>query len=467
MTLKKIFIIVILTFLNKSYGQNAEMATINTKIESTLNEFNRKYNINSMTPGYAIGLVTHDTILQYFEGLSDLTSKHRIHSLTKFRMASVSKQFTGAIILTLIEEKKLAINDNVITFLPNLNKIYSDVTIEDLIHHVSGIKDYVELFALMGYPENQLPVPEKVFEIINAQSSLNFIPKTQYSYSNSNYFLLARIIEKILGEPLHSIANKRLFNPLKMNNTSFLHEDYDFDSVARGYYFYNARYHSFNSNDYVTGDGGLVSNLNDMCIWAKNYLTGSFPIENFLAKMTRVEKTLDSLTDSYGYGFYKETINDHSIYKHGGIFCGYTHDIAVVSEKNFALVILTNSNPKYNVEELTYNIISSLTNWNLSKTASKEKNMAKQNIISSGNFSVNQKMNGNWHSNEIKTKCKIEIESNTLVNVYFENNKYEFTPINKNTIILNDMQFIYDENKKLMLLNTTKTKNVIFKKEIK
>ncbi len=464
---KKAFIIVLLTFINISLGQNSKMATINTKIESQLKKFNRTYNISSTTPGYAVGLITHDTILQYFEGLSDLTSKHRIHSLTKFRMASVSKQFVGAIVLTLIEEKKLNLDDNIIDHLPNLNKAYNNITIEDLIHHVSGIKDYVELLALMGYPENQLPIPEKVFEIINAQGSLNFAPKTDYSYSNSNYFLLARIIEKVLGKPLHIIANKRLFGPLKMKNTTFLHKDYDFNSIAKGYYFQNMFYHPFSSNDYVTGDGGLVSNLNDMCIWAKNYLTNSFPTQNLLYKMVNVKKPLDTLTNNYGYGFYKETINDYSIYKHGGIFCGYTHDIAVVPNKDFALVILTNSNPKYSVEELTYSIISSITNWNLSRTVSKEKNMAKLNIIPSGNFSVNEKINGNWLSNEIKTRCKIEIENNTLVNVYFEKSKYQFTPINRNTIILNDMQFTYDENKKLMFLNTTKTKNIIFKKEVK
>jgi CubicO group peptidase (beta-lactamase class C family) len=158
--------------------------------------FNKSGDLNGKNkPGLSVIITKKNSILYKGNfGSANLDEKSPITVTTIFDIASVSKQFTGMAIALLEEKGKIAINDKIIKYLPDLSQAMSDITIYQLVHHTSGIRDWPTLFALKGWqPEEPLSLDD-IYEMLKKQESLNFTPGTEFSYSNSNYNLLAKIV---------------------------------------------------------------------------------------------------------------------------------------------------------------------------------------------------------------------------------------------------------------------------------
>ncbi|MGA9588891.1 MAG: serine hydrolase domain-containing protein, partial [Salegentibacter sp.] len=154
---------------------------------------------------------------------------------TKFRLGSVTKQFTAALILQLVEEGKLQLHEPISTYLPSYPKDKAEtITIHELLTHSSGIPNYT---AFPGFMENDSRDPYSPEDFVKkfADSSLQFKPGEKFSYSNSGYFLLGYIIEKVTDKPYEEVLQERILDPLDMNDTGYDHSATILKKRASGY----------------------------------------------------------------------------------------------------------------------------------------------------------------------------------------------------------------------------------------
>ena len=190
------------------------------KIDSIL-----KSKVDENHPGIAVGILKDGNIIyeKYF-GLSNLQHKVKFDEKTRSNIASTAKQFTALMILDLSLNEKLSLEDDIRKYLPKLYKNVNDkIKLRHLLNHTSGIRDYVELLDLEGdvWWKRVGLDNDAILELIENQEELGFTPGSQYSYSNTNYVLLTKIIEKISGKTFN-VYSKNFFENLGMNETSFV-----------------------------------------------------------------------------------------------------------------------------------------------------------------------------------------------------------------------------------------------------
>ena len=174
-------------------------------------------------PGLSVIITKKDSILYIGNfGSADLDKTSPITENTIFDIASVSKQFTGMAIALLEEKGEIDMNDKISKYLPDLPEVMNDITIYQLIHHSSGIRDWPVLFGLKGWQPEEPISMDDIYEMLKKQESLNFTPGTAFSYSNSNYNLLAKIVEAVTDTTFNSWMHDFIFAPLGMNNTYFV-----------------------------------------------------------------------------------------------------------------------------------------------------------------------------------------------------------------------------------------------------
>jgi len=145
-------------------------------------------------------------------GLADLEHNVALTDSSIFEAGSISKQFVAAAILLLQQQGKLLLDDNVRKYIPELPQYKTTITLRNLLHHTSGIREWSDLVTLTGWPRTQkFYTNHDVLEIITRQKQLNFKPGNEYLYSNSNYCLLTIIVERVSGLSLPAITRKYIF----------------------------------------------------------------------------------------------------------------------------------------------------------------------------------------------------------------------------------------------------------------
>jgi len=175
------------------------------------------------SPGCALSVI-EDGRITYARGygMADLDHTVPIKPNTVFHVASMSKQFTAASILLLAQEGKLSLDDPVRKYVPELPDFGTPITIGELIHHTSGLRDQWDLLGLAGWRYSlDLITDEDVLSVISRQKDLNFAPGTRHLYSNTGYTLLAQIVKRVSGQSLREFTTERIFSPLGMKNTHF------------------------------------------------------------------------------------------------------------------------------------------------------------------------------------------------------------------------------------------------------
>ena len=223
-------------------------------------------------PGCAVGVVQNSQfVYRSAFGVADLSAQTAITTATPFHVASISKQFTAASLFFLVDSGKVRLEDSVRRFVPELPPVTQEVTVADLLHHTSGLRDVQPLLEAAGRPPQILDIAGNL-KLLAAQSSLNFAPGTDYEYVNSDYLLLGVIVERVSGMPLADFAEKYLFGPLGMTHTAFPGGGKRLVGAALSY---SARGSQFRHSipPLVAGDGGLQSSVEDLARWDENFYT--------------------------------------------------------------------------------------------------------------------------------------------------------------------------------------------------
>lgn len=299
----------------------------------------------SGSPGAAVSVI-HDGEVVFSKGygLANLELEVPITPTSVFYLGSVSKQFVAASIALLEQEGKLSLDDDIRKYLPELPDYSAPITIRNLIHHTSGIRDYLELMSIAGLPLGTFHDNEGVVELLARQKGLNFDPGEQHLYSNSGYFLLAVIVEKASDKSLREYAHEKIFEPLGMEHTHF-HDDYMHLIPNRASSYFPASdggYRNFLSTFDRVGSGGVFSSVEDLYLWDQNFYSGKVGGEKFLTRMHERGKLNDDEELDYAFGL---AINEHnglSVVEHGGALGGYRTNLVRFPDERFSVIVLAN-----------------------------------------------------------------------------------------------------------------------------
>ena len=255
-------------------------------------------------PGIATGIVSNGKIVyEKVAGFANLKDSILITKNSRFNIASNGKQFTALQILVLIDEGKLRLTDDIRKYLPTIYpRLTSKLTIENLLNHTSGIRDVYDLWSLQGLTWWEHSFDNKtVLQLIEQQEELNFEPNSKYLYSNSNYILLALLIEKVTGKTFVENTNE-LFLKLNMPNTSFESDHRKIRGQIAQAYFNFDTWTTYQWIWNVCGDGNLFSTLSDQLEW-EQIIQGK---PNSHLKKSILEEsqnlTQNSTSTNYGYG---------------------------------------------------------------------------------------------------------------------------------------------------------------------
>jgi CubicO group peptidase (beta-lactamase class C family) len=266
---------------------------------------------------------------------------------TKFRLGSISKQFTAFLIVKLAEEGKLKLDVPITTYLPNYPKATGDkITVQHLLTHTSGIPNYTSAPNFLKEKSRDPYTPEefvKTFENL----PLDFTPGEKFSYSNSGYFLLGYIIEKVSGKSYEQYLQESILTPLKMSNTGYDHGEVILKKRAAGYEkqgkkIINAPYLDM-SIPYAAGS--LYSTVEDLYLWDQALYTNQLLSEKSMESL--FIPYIKAWDNYYGYGWFINEVNNGDkgklkIIEHGGGINGFNTIISrIPADKN--LVVLLNN----------------------------------------------------------------------------------------------------------------------------
>ena len=227
--------------------------------------------------------------------INNLYERNFSDSTRRFHLASMSKQFFGLALLQLIRDPQyeISLEDNVSSILPGWPSYASDIKIRHLLNHSSGLKEYTRNAAT--YLKNTFD-PKSVFKFVKNQKGLLQNPGTLYLYCNTNYVLIAYIIEEISGLPIHQYMYEKIFEPLQMNQTAVRGKKAQIPKALTNYYAVGINQYRpaiKTKNDFMPGDGGVYTTIDDLKKWAL-FLTGKSILGSELAEEMHKALPLDS-----------------------------------------------------------------------------------------------------------------------------------------------------------------------------
>jgi CubicO group peptidase (beta-lactamase class C family) len=300
------------------------------------------------TPGVAV-LVSRDGEIIYENafGYADIGNKVPVTTETKFRIGSITKQFTAAAILKLQEDGKLSVDDTLSAFIPDFPR-GNEVTVHHLLTHTSGIHSFTNRPNFMKYATMSISFEAMIDTIKNFK--YDFDPGESYQYNNSGYFILGYIIEKISGKEYGEYLKETFFDPLGMSSTGVHGPLLVLDNEATGYSLEGGILKKAINWDMTNagGAGALYSTVYDLYTWNEALFNGKvLSDESLKAAFTPVvlnnNKKPEGVEYGYGWGFYK--IRGLDFTAHSGGLHGFLSFLARQPENNITIVVLCNSTP--------------------------------------------------------------------------------------------------------------------------
>jgi CubicO group peptidase (beta-lactamase class C family) len=298
------------------------------------------------SPGCALGILRNgELVYTKGYGMADLERGLTMTPKTVFYLASVSKQFTAASVALLSLEGKMSLDDDVRRYVPELPDYGERITLRHLIHHTSGLRDYLTLMELAGLSLDEAHTPEEILRLVARQKNLNFAPGERYLYSNTGYFLMPIIVQRVTGKSIREFASKRIFGLLGMGDTHF-HDDYTHEVAGRAM--------SYRRNDDgevepaflakfdQVGSGGVLSNVEDLARWDSNFYEPRVGGPEFLELQHQRGILNDGDTLSYALGLTVGIYKGLRTVSHGGSMMGFRTYLLRFPEQRFSAIVLCN-----------------------------------------------------------------------------------------------------------------------------
>lgn len=301
--------------------------------------------VPAKAPGIATAIIQNGKVLyEKYAGIADFADSSWIGPNSRFNIASNGKQFTALAVLQLMEEKKLRLSDDIRKYFPSLYcKLKKPITIEHILTHTSGIRDVYDLWSLQGLTWwKQNFNNQNVWQLLEKQEDLNFEPGTKYLYSNTNYILLALLIEKITGQTFKTVTD-RLFNKLGLHQTAFEDDHTNIKGpIARAYFNFNT-WTTYTWIWDVCGDGNIFSTLKDQIRW-EQIIQGNIQTTIKRSMIVKSQRLINpSITKQYGYGLEFGQYQGMNYIFHEGATGAWKATTIRFPEQSISMITLTNT----------------------------------------------------------------------------------------------------------------------------
>jgi CubicO group peptidase (beta-lactamase class C family) len=302
------------------------------------------------SPGCAVGIAWNGRQYARGYGLASVEHAVPITPATVFDIGSASKQFTAMSVVLLAQDGKLSLDDEIQRFLPEVPRYSAPVTIRHLLHHTSGIRDYIDVLSLSGFGDEAVTTEADALDAIVRQKVTNFTPGSEQRYSNSGYFLLSVIVKRASGQSLRDFAAKRIFGPLQMTGTQFVDRHELIVPGKAGSYAPGPQGSLVLAlaNWEQTGDGAVNTTVQDLFKWDRNFETGAVGGAAGLAEMHKVGVLTGGKPITYALGLVVDKFRGVRQVAHGGAWAGFRAHLARFPEEKLSLISLcniANSNP--------------------------------------------------------------------------------------------------------------------------
>ena len=284
-------------------------------------------------------LVARDGKVVFSKGYGFANAEFEIPNTpqTKFRLGSVTKQFTAAAVLLLQERGKLSVQDPICKYIENCPAAWSEITIHHLLSHTGGIPNFTSFPDYL--PKMMMPVTTQEMIARFKDKPLDFKPGEKWAYSNSGYFLLGHIIEKAAAEAYESFLQKNIFEPLKLTSTGYDHHGTILKKRATGYSMRKGEVVNSLPIDMTQpySAGALYSTVEDLFLWNEALFSGK------LLSAKSLEAMLTPVKNDYGYGLGIQTKAGRKIISHGGGINGFSTVLTRFADEKLTLVVLRNA----------------------------------------------------------------------------------------------------------------------------
>ena len=342
MHLRSLLLLVLLTCASRTWP--AEQAT-GGDLERQVDAIFAAYD-KTGSPGCAVGIIRDgDFVYRHAYGMSSVELRTPLTPQSVFYMGSVSKQFTAASVVLAAEQGYLSLDDDLRKWIPEIPSYGRPIALRQMLHHTSGLRDEIGLISLSGrYIEDVHPTAE-IVALIARQKELNFPPGEGYQYSNSNYFLLAEVVHRATGMPFSQFAEQNIFRPLGMTHTRF-YDDRTLVLPNRA-----AAYSPRDGGGFIVdwstnfekvGDGGLMSTVDDLLLWDRNFYANKLGKGTLLRELQTRGVLNNGTTIGYALGLEMGSYRGLPTVEHGGALFGYRTELLRFPQQKFSVVCLCN-----------------------------------------------------------------------------------------------------------------------------
>ncbi len=314
--------------------------TLEAKVDQLFAEWNQ-----SDSPGAALAVVKDGEII-YEQGYGTANLEYDIPITTRtiFDIASVSKQFAGFAIATLSYEGKLSLDDDIRMYLPDVPDFGNTITIRHLLHHTSGLRDWVQSLVIAGDVMEDVISFKHILKMVRHQKALNFEPGAEFLYSNTGYNLLAEIVETVTGDSFREWTDANIFKPLAMTNTHF-HDDHQMILKNRAYSYQvdeNERFKHAVNNTTALGSSSLYSTVEDLAKWILNFDDARIGGQTVIEQMHQRGVLNDGEQIDYAFGLNIGEYRALRTVGHSGSWRGFRSHLMRFPDQKFGVVILCN-----------------------------------------------------------------------------------------------------------------------------
>jgi CubicO group peptidase (beta-lactamase class C family) len=297
------------------------------------------------SPGAAVAVLRDgDIVLERGYGSAQLEHDAPITPATVFHVASVTKQFTAFAIALLAERGALSLDDDVRMHIPELPDLGRRITLRQLIHHTSGVRDQWELLAMAGWRLDDVITKDHILGLAVRQRALNFEPGAEHLYSNMGYTLLAEVVERVGGRPFPEWMREHVFRPLGMHATH-MHDDHERLVPNRAYSYRpaGAAWRNAVLSYANAGATSMFTTAGDLARWLRNYETAQVGSAALTERMRQRAVLAGGDTIPYAFAIVRGEHRGRTIWAHGGADAGFRSAVLHIPAERLGVVVLGNA----------------------------------------------------------------------------------------------------------------------------
>ena len=314
--------------------------SVEAEVDQLFAEWNR-----SDSPGAALAVIRGGEIVyKHGYGSANLEYDIPITTRTIFDIASVSKQFAAFAITTLSHNGKLSLDDDIRVYLPDVPDFGYTITIRHLLHHTSGLRDWVQSLVIAGDLMDDVISFKHILKMVRHQKALNFKPGEEYLYSNTGYNLLAEIVETVTGDSFREWTNTNIFKPLGMTDSHF-HDDYEMILKNRAYSYQAVENGGFKhavNNTTALGSSSLYSTVEDLAKWILSFDDPRIGEQRVIEQMHQRGVLNNGERIDYAFGLNIGEYRGLKTVGHSGSWRGFRSHLIRFPDQKFGVVILCN-----------------------------------------------------------------------------------------------------------------------------